>query len=56
MTRHGEIDLIMQKDSVLHFIEVKSSKCMQPLEKITPKKIEKITKTINIFLKQKQIS
>ena len=55
-SRYGEIDLIMQKDSILHFIEVKSSHYMQPLEKITPKKIEKITKTINIFFKQRQIS
>ena len=55
-SRYGEIDIIMQKDSTLHFIEVKSSHCMQPLLKITPKKLERLTKTIYVFLEEKQLT
>lgn len=55
-SRYGEIDLIMKKDSILHFIEVKSSHCMNPLANITPKKLERLTKTIHVFLEQGQIS
>ena len=55
-SRYGEIDLIMQKDSILHFIEVKSSNYMQPLLKITEKKLERLTKTIYIFLEQQNIT
>lgn len=55
-SRYGEIDLIMQKDSILHFIEVKSSNYMQPLLKITSKKLERITKTIYIFLEQRNLT
>ena len=49
---YGEIDLIMYKDNILHFIEVKSSKFMNPLFKITPNKMDKLIKTIHIFLMQ----
>lgn len=49
-TQYGEIDLIMQKGNVLHFIEVKSSNKFNPLYNITEKKLEKITKTIDIFM------
>ncbi|RDU67057.1 YraN family protein [Helicobacter didelphidarum] len=51
-SRYGEIDLIMQKDNILHFIEVKSSSSFHPLYNITHKKLEKLTKTIHVFLEQ----
>lgn len=54
-SRYGEIDLIVKKDSILHFVEVKSSHCINPLVNITPKKLEKLTKTIHVFLDQRQI-
>lgn len=54
-TRYGEIDLIMQKDEILHFIEVKSSQSFSPLLNITPKKIEKLTKAVHIFLSQSNL-
>ncbi|RDU71545.1 YraN family protein [Helicobacter aurati] len=49
-SRYGEIDLIMQKEEVLHFIEVKSATSLNPLIKITPTKLEKMIKTIYVFL------
>ncbi|RDU61396.1 YraN family protein [Helicobacter sp. MIT 14-3879] len=55
-SRYGEIDLIMQKNGVLHFIEVKSSRSINPLLKITPAKLHKIIKTIYVFLAQYEYS
>lgn len=49
-TKHGEIDLIMQKGAVLHFIEVKYAKKFNPLCNITPKKLMRLTKSIDIYL------
>ncbi|WP_331775175.1 YraN family protein [Sulfurospirillum sp. 1612] len=49
-SRFGEIDIIAEKNSVLEFIEVKYSKEYDPLYRITPKKMEKIIKTIHYFL------
>lgn len=48
--KYGEIDLIMQKNDILHFIEVKSCSSFYPTYNITAKKIEKLTKTIYLFL------
>ncbi|MEY4504712.1 MAG: hypothetical protein RL154_1008 [Pseudomonadota bacterium] len=53
-SRFGEIDIIAQKNSVLHFIEVKSGKNFEPILNITPKKIEKIIKTVDYYLETKQ--
>ncbi|MWV62988.1 YraN family protein [Helicobacter saguini] len=49
-SKYGEIDLVMQKDNILHFIEVKYAKKFNPLYNITEKKLEKLMKTIDIFL------
>jgi len=49
-SRFGEIDIIAEKDGVLHFIEVKAtSKDYDPIWRITPKKLEKIIKTIDYY-------
>ncbi len=55
-SKYGEIDLIMKKDSVLHFVEVKSSSYMNPLLNITTEKIQRLIKTIHIFLEHQKIS
>lgn len=55
-TPFGEIDLIMQKGNVLHFIEVKSSNRFNPLYNITEKKLEKLMKTIDIFMQNYDFS
>ncbi|STQ85949.1 YraN family protein [Helicobacter muridarum] len=56
-SQYGEIDLIMQKEETLHFIEIKgtsSIKSPNPLLKITTAKLEKMTKTIHIFLEKRK--
>ena len=49
-TRYGEIDIIATKDGVYHFIEVKSGDRIEPLLNITPKKLDRIYKSIDIYL------
>lgn len=49
-TRYGEIDIIATKDSTYHFIEVKSGKNFEPLQNVTPKKLNRIIDSIHIYL------
>ncbi|MGX3011156.1 YraN family protein [Helicobacter sp. 23-1044] len=49
-TRYGEIDIVATKDSVYHFIEVKSGKNFNPLQNVTPKKLNRIIDSIHIYL------
>ncbi len=49
-TRYGEIDIVAQKDSIYHFIEVKSGKNFNPLQNVTPKKLNRIIDSIHIYL------
>ncbi len=49
-TRYGEIDIIAQKDFAYHFIEVKSGKNFEPLQNVTPKKLNRIIDSIHIYL------
>lgn len=45
----GEIDIIATRAGVLHFIEVKSAKSTNPAYNITPAKLSKIQKSIEVF-------
>ncbi|WP_104741206.1 YraN family protein [Helicobacter suis] len=54
--RFGEIDIIALYDHVLHFIEVKSRKDTDPVYAITPSKLEKIKKSIGVYLQQSQVN
>lgn len=54
-THLGEIDIIVQKDGILHFVEVKSGIGFEPIYNISPKKLEKLTKTLNLYLKKNPI-
>jgi len=57
-TREGEIDLICQKNSIIHFIEVKtrtSQKFGWPEEAVTDQKMEKIIATAEAYLMENQI-
>ncbi|SFV49933.1 putative protein [hydrothermal vent metagenome] len=52
-SRFGEIDIIATKDGVLHFIEVKSAREYEgAIYNITPKKVERIVKTSQVYLKK----
>jgi len=39
----------------MHFFEVKYSKNYDPIERITPKKLDKIIKTIDFYMYKKNI-
>ncbi len=54
-SRFGEIDIIALKDSVLHFIEVKSG-LHDPIYQITPKKLSKIKKTAQFYLNKTKMN
>ena len=55
-SKFGEIDIIAQKENILHFCEVKFSEKYDPLIQITPQKMQKIIKTIQYyFLKTRNI-
>ncbi len=52
----GEIDIIAQRDGVLHFIEVKSGKAeFDPVYNITPAKMRKMINSAHYYLKAKSI-
>jgi len=52
----GEIDIIAQKDGVLHFIEVKSGKAdFDPVYNLTVAKLRKIINSAHYYLKSKAI-
>ncbi len=53
-SKFGEIDIIAKRDKVLHFIEVKSGKNFEPIYNITPKKMQKLIKSIDYYLSKKE--
>ena len=54
-SRFGEIDIIALKEDILHFFEVKYSKNYDPIDRITPKKLQKIIKTIDYYMYKKDV-
>lgn len=54
-TPYGEIDIIATKSNVYHFIEVKSSDKIEPLLNITQKKLDRIYKSIDIYLSKNNL-
>ena len=56
-SRFGEIDIIAIKDEVLHFVEVKSGENYEvAIENITPKKLSKLIKTGDVYMKKNSLS
>ncbi len=51
----GEIDIVAKKDDILHFFEVKYSKDYDALTRITPKKLQRIIKTVDYYIYKKNI-
>ncbi len=55
-SRFGEIDIIATKENVLHFIEVKSGESFElAIQNITPRKLSRLIKTANIYLKKSSL-
>jgi len=51
--RGWEIDLIFEKDWIIHFIEVKTTDCIDDVQDyITPKKIKTLYKTAQAWLEK----
>jgi putative endonuclease len=55
-SRFGEIDIIAFKNDVYHFIEVKSGDSFEPIYNITSSKLQKIIKTMNLYIKKYKIN
>jgi len=52
-SRFGEIDIIVVKDEVLHFVEVKSGDDYEKaIQNITKTKLKKLIKTGDIYMKK----
>jgi len=52
-SRFGEIDVIVIKDNVLHFVEVKSGEDYEKaIQNITTSKISKLLKTCDVYMKK----
>jgi len=52
----GEIDIIAQKDDILHFIEVKSGKAdFDPIYNVTPAKLRKVINSAHYYMKTKNL-
>lgn len=52
----GEIDIIAFRDNTYHFIEVKSGESFEAIYNITPSKLRKLYKSIDYYLKIKDIT
>ena len=49
----GELDIIAQKEGVLHFVEVKSGSGFDPVYNLTPSKLHKVINSAQLYMKQK---
>ena len=51
--RFGEIDIIVAKESILHFVEVKSGADYESaIYNITPRKLSRLLKTCDVYIKK----
>ena len=55
-SRFGEIDIIAKKNNIFHFVEVKSGENFEPIYNITPTKLKRIIKTLNLYIKKHKIN
>ena len=54
-SKFGEIDIIAKKGEVFHFVEVKSGKSFEPIYNITPSKMQKLIRSIDYYLSQREL-
>lgn len=55
-SRFGEVDIVASKENVFHFIEVKSGLDYElAIQNITPSKLRKFIKTVNVYLKKNKL-
>ena len=52
----GEIDIIAKKDNIYHFVEVKSGETFEAVYNITPSKIHKLLRSMEYYLKVKNLN
>ncbi len=53
--RVGEIDIVAEHNGELVFVEVRSSSSGNPLESITPRKIEHLKKAILLYMAENKL-
>lgn len=53
--KSGEIDIVASKESVTHFIEVKSGTTFEPIYAITPAKLQKVITTAQVYRQNKKL-
>ena len=52
-SRFGEIDIIVVKENVLHFVEVKSGEDYElAIQNLTPRKLSRFIKTCDVYIKK----
>ena len=53
-TKFGEIDIIALNSEILHFVEVKGGINFEPIYNINKEKVQKIIKSIYIYLEKRK--
>lgn len=55
----GELDIVAENKGKVHFIEVKTVSCesfYRPEENVSPRKLKRMTRAIQIYIAQKRVS
>lgn len=55
LRKGGELDIVAQKEGVIHFIEVKSGEGFDPIYAFTPAKMRRVIQTAQQWLQSKRI-
>ena len=55
LRKGGELDIVAEKEGVIHFIEVKSGEGFDPIYAFTPAKMAKVIRTAQQWLQHKRI-
>jgi len=53
--RGGELDIVAQKEGVIHFVEVKSGSGFEPVYNLTPAKLRRLIKGAQVWLKKEGV-